>query len=178
MPLSIQNTGGVKVIAFCYPPSTQTVQICAEKRKFLDRKVRDFSDQIAKQPSYLQASSRKLLELFDHERRLMGTSTNWPVIYVQRVLLAEEKPSRYLALLRNANRPLDVVLVITSDEQMDEPEAFDLVQSAISRLESLSDEDWKKFKPGPHEVFAPDGKLKPPELQRLVEQSGFIGPPN
>jgi len=61
---------------------------------------------------------------------------------------------------------------------MDEPKAFDLVQSAISRLESLTDEDWKRFRPGPQEVFAPDGDLNPPELQRVVEQSGFVGPPN
>ena len=178
MPLSIQNTGGVKVIAYCYPSSTHTDQIYAEKREFLDRKIRDFSDQIAKQPAYLQASSRKILELLDHERRLMGASNNWTVVYVEQVLLAEEKPSRYLAILRNANRPLDVVLVIRSDEQMDGLKAFDLVQSAISRLESLSDEDWKKFKPGREEVFAPDGNLKPPELQRVAEGAGFVGPPN
>lgn len=178
LPLLLPSTGRVEVIAYCYPPSTHTVRICAQKREFLDRMIRQFSHQIGKQPSYLQASSQKLLELCELERRLMATSTNWPVICVQRLLLPEEKPSRYLALLRNANRPLDIVLVITSEEQMHEPEAFDLVRSAIRRLESLSDEDWKNWRPGPKEVFAADGYLNPPELQRATEGAVFVGPPN
>lgn len=178
IPILIQATEGIKIVAYCYPPSVRTAQVSDERRKFLDQKIRTISDQMAKQPSNLQASSKKLLELFENERSLMEASTNWPVVFVERVLLEKEKPSRYLAILQKANQPLDIVLTITSDEKLDEPKAFDLVQSSISHFENFTDEDWRKFKPGPHEVFTEDGKLQPSELQRFVEQSHFVGPPN
>lgn len=174
-PLEGGNVTEVK--AYFYQRSAMTDQLVQERSEFLRRKIRELTDTTRKRPNYFQESNQKIAEIYRREMTLMTISTNWPIVFVERVMLQKETPSRYICLLRNVAHPIDIVLTISSSNRMEELQAYDLVASAIKHLDTFTIEHWTKIRPGKQPLFGADLTITAPELQPMFEGSTFIGPP-